>query len=119
MDPNTFITSIDFATRDGNVRSEMAGIRLNYSDGSTYLYENKIPDAHGNRETFEIDRENKICAVKSNVYNTMPLGIAFLDSEDNKIYEYKHDGNGEYTDISDIGENEEIIGIYGHGKTQR
>jgi len=42
MDPNIYITSMDFATRDKK-DSEMAGIRLNYSDGSTYLYENNIP----------------------------------------------------------------------------
>jgi len=42
MDPNIYIKSIDLATvRPG--KSEMAGIRLNYSDGSTYLYENNIP----------------------------------------------------------------------------
>ena len=119
MDPNTFITSIDFATRDGNVKSEMAGIRLNYSDGSTYLFENNVPQTHGNRETFEIDRENKISAVQANVDYTIPLGMAFLDSQDNKLYEYKHDPYSYDIEKYDIGQNEEIIGIYGHGKTQR
>jgi len=48
-----------------------------------------------------------------------PKGIAFLDSEDNKIYEYLHNSYGRYNETYDIEENEEIIGIYGHGKTHR
>ena len=64
MDPNISITSMEFATRRPG-EAEMAGIRLNYSDGSTYLYENKIPQEHSNRETFNIDRDNKISAVQA------------------------------------------------------
>ena len=39
MDPNIYITSMEFASKKSG-EAEMAGIRLNYSDGSTYLYEN-------------------------------------------------------------------------------
>ena len=56
-----------------------------------------------------------------NVYTSVPerprLNFAFYDSEDVRLFSYYP--YGRYVTYYDIAENEEIIGVYGHNKSNQ
>ena len=127
MDPNTSITSIDFASNHRN-EAKVAWCRVHYSDGEVKTFENINPSSgrafpNHNHDTvsFDVALATPIRAVKAASHKNGTDALNFLDAHDQVVTQYNpFDRN--YGKKVQIAENEEIIGVYGNnekGKTFR
>jgi len=127
MDPNTSITSIDFASNHKH-EAKVAWCRVYYSDGEIKVFENINPSSgrafpNHNQETvnFDVTLATPIRAVKAASHGNGTDSINFLDEHQQVVMSYSpFDHN--YGKTVNIAENEEIIGVYGNnekGKTFR
>ena len=82
MDPNLSITSIEFKCKDYRDAS-LSYVKLNYSDGQTVEFENTIPQAYAQHETFHFDANVPITAVSASQKGPGEVyGIAFQAQDD-------------------------------------
>merc|ERR1719510_1979238 len=96
----------------------MASVRVNYSNGETYKFENLNPSTGAPWRTYNYGEirfdpaDQPISAVKA-VNSAGVDSIRFYDSADNIISQWnpKNRGHGKRYDIA---ENEEVIVVYGH-----
>merc|ERR1712001_628719 len=88
MDPNTSISSIEFAVRD-YFDDLLSFVRVNYSDGETVLFKNLTPSGKAFPkywyDTIEFDGSVKISTVEALNDNSGARHVKFLDSNDKII----------------------------------
>jgi len=112
MHPQVSLESIEFKSKYGN-GAYLSSVRVNLSNGvSSPVFED--PDqTHYNHETISFDPNKPISSVRAMDLSNGAWNLKFFDNKGEEFTEYSTSFTVWDTSEYEIGEDEEIIGVYG------
>ena len=115
MQPDVLIKSIEFKVGGKNWLA-ISSVRVNLSNGESSPIFEKSDHTHYDPLTVNFDANTRIRTIEAggdDRYGGWAGAIKFMDSSGEVVYVYDPNVGTEPTTTYQIGENEELIGVYG------